>query len=140
MRKTILLYGAVMAALVGVLKYFEYSYLVKDLSAEVYAGVIALLFTGLGGWMGWRLTHRALPPPNANFQFDESRLQPLGISKREYEVLVLIAQGCSNREIAEKLFVSTHTIKSHSSSLFSKLNARRRTEAIKKAKELWLIP
>jgi ATP/maltotriose-dependent transcriptional regulator MalT len=67
-------------------------------------------------------------------------LETHGISKREYEVLILIAQGLSNREIAEKLFVSTHTVKSHSSSLFAKLDVRRRTEAIKKAKDLWIIP
>lgn len=140
MRKTILLYGGSMAVLIGVLKYTEYSFFVKDLAAEAYAGILALFFTILGGWIGWKLTHRKNPLPNPDFRFDESRLAPLGISKKEYEVLLLIAQGLSNREIAEKLFVSTHTIKSHSSSLFAKLDVRRRTEAIKKAKELMLIP
>jgi DNA-binding CsgD family transcriptional regulator len=140
MRKTILLYGIAMAILVSALKFVEYSFFVKDLAAEVYVGIIALFFTVLGGWIGWKLTHRTLPPPNPDFRFDELRLEPFGISKREYEVLLLIAQGLSNREIAEKLFVSTHTVKSHSSSLFAKLDVRRRTEAIKKAKELWLIP
>lgn len=139
MRKTILLYGGAMAVLIGALKIIEYSYLVKDLAAEAYAGILAVFFTILGGWIGWKLTHRKIPLPNPDFRFDEARLAPLGISKREYEVLTLIAQGLSNREIADKLYVSTHTVKSHSSSLFMKLGVRRRTEAVKRGKELWLI-
>ncbi|MFA6456480.1 MAG: LuxR C-terminal-related transcriptional regulator [Bacteroidota bacterium] len=140
MRKTILLYGGAMAAMIGLLKYFEYSFLVKDLSAEMYIGTIALIFTALGIWAGRRLTRPKVILTNPNFTFDPQRLEHLGISKREYEVLELIAQGISNREIAEKLFISLPTVKSHSSNLFLKLNVRRRTEALKKAKELMLLP
>ncbi|MDZ7343234.1 MAG: response regulator transcription factor, partial [candidate division KSB1 bacterium] len=71
---------------------------------------------------------------------NEPELQRLGISKREYEVLELIAQGLSNQEIAKKLFISLNTVKTHSSNLFLKLDARRRTEAIRRAKELRLLP
>ncbi|MDP1677830.1 MAG: LuxR C-terminal-related transcriptional regulator [Bacteroidota bacterium] len=140
MRKTILLYGGAMAILVGILKYVDYRFFVKDLSVEFYIGVVALMFTILGVWVGRQLTRKKIVTVDPNFSLNESNLEKLGISKRELEVLELIAQGMSNQEIADKLFVSPHTVKSHSSNLFVKLNARRRTEAIKKAKELMLLP
>lgn len=140
MRKIILLYGGAMAVLVGVLKYFEYSFFVKDLSIEIYIGAIALLFTALGIWAGRKLTRTKVIVTDPNFVLDSQQLERLGISNREYEVLQLIAEGMSNQEIAEKLFLSLPTVKTHSSNLFLKLNVRRRTEAIKKAKELMLLP
>ena len=99
-----------------------------------------MLFTGLGIWAGLKLTRRKVVIATPDFQRNEPELQRLGISKREYEVLELIAQGLSNQEIAEKLFVSLNTVKTHSSNLFMKLEARRRTEAIRRAKELRLLP
>jgi two-component system, NarL family, response regulator LiaR len=140
MRKTILLYGIAMAALTGVLKFIEYRFLVRDLSLEFYIGVVAVLFTGIGVWVGLRLTRRKVVIAAPEFKLNEPELQRLGISKREYEVLELIAQGLSNQEIAEKLFVSLNTVKTHSSNLFMKLDARRRTQAIHRAKELGLLP
>jgi DNA-binding NarL/FixJ family response regulator len=140
MRKTVLLYGVAMAALIGFLKAIEYRYFVRDLSLEVYLGVVAALFTGLGVWAGLRITRRKVIVVSADFQRNDQELQRLGISKREYEVLELIAQGLSNQEIAEKLFVSLNTVKTHSSNLFMKLDARRRTQAVLRAKELGLLP
>ncbi len=140
MKKTILLYGIAMAALIGLLKYFEYRFFIKDLSTEFYAGAVALLFTVLGIWAGRKLTRVKVVVTDPNFVLNTEELQRLGISKREYEVLELIAQGFSTKEIAEKLFVSTSTIETHSSNLFMKLNARRRTQAIQRAKELQLLP
>ena len=129
-----------MALLFGLLKFVEYRFYVRDLSTEFYVGIVALMFTILGGWIGWKLTRRTSVVIDSTFAVDESQLQKLGISKREYEVLGLIAEGLSNREISERLFVSPNTVKTHSSNLFSKLNARRRTEAVKRAKELMLLP
>jgi NarL family two-component system response regulator LiaR len=144
MWKTILIYGLAMAVLLGLLKYFEYQYLVRDLPLEFYIGVIALLFTTLGVWAGLKLTLpkviREVVETNKPFRLDEANLEKLGISRREYEVLELIAAGCSNQEIAEKLFVSTSTVKTHVSNVLAKLDARRRTQAIQRAKELSLIP
>jgi NarL family two-component system response regulator LiaR len=145
MRKTVLLYGVAMAALIGFLKLIEYRYFVRDMSLEVYLGVVATLFTALGVWAGQRLTRRKVVIVNPDFQRpdfqrNDQELQRLGISKREYEVLELIAQGLSNQEIAEKLFVSLNTVKTHSSNLFLKLDARRRTQAVLRAKELGLLP
>ncbi len=140
MRKTILIYGVAMAALTGILKFIEYRYFVRDLSLEFYLGAVAVLFTAVGVWAGLRLTRRKVIVANPDFKLNEAEFQRLGISKREYEVLELIAQGLSNQEIADKLFVSLNTVKTHSSNLFIKLEVRRRTQAVRRAKELGLLP
>jgi two-component system, NarL family, response regulator LiaR len=140
MRRTILIYGVALAALTGILKFIEYRYFVRDLSLEFYLGVVAILFAGLGVWAGLRLTRRKVVIANPDFKLNEPELQRLGISKREYEVLELMAQGLSNQEIADKLFVSLNTVKTHSSNLFMKLDARRRTQAVRRAKEFGLLP
>ncbi len=140
MRRTILLYGLAMAAMIGLLKFLEYRYVVRDYTLEFYIGAVAVIFALLGVWAGRRLTRVQAATRDPNFCIDRATLDRLGISPREYEVLELIAHGLSNREIADRLFVSPNTVKTHSSSLFSKLNARRRTEAVRRAKELRLLP
>lgn len=140
MRKTILLYGIAMAVLIGLLKSVEYRFLVRDISTEMMVGIVAVMFAVLGVWAGRRLTRTRVVVSYPDFTVDEKQMDRLGISKREYEVLELISQGLSNREIAEKLFVSLSTVKTHSSNLFAKLDARRRTQAIQRAKELRLLP
>jgi len=139
-KRTILLYGLAMAALVFLLKYLEYQLIVRDLSIEFYVGIVALFFTALGIWAGLKLTQKRIVLMGPEFILNQSELQRIGISKREHEVLELMAKGLSNQEIADKLFVSLNTIKTHSSNLFLKLEVSRRTQAIKKAKELGLIP
>jgi two-component system, NarL family, response regulator LiaR len=139
-KKTILFYGLAMAILIFALKYLEYRLFIRDLSMEFYIGIVAVLFTGLGIWTGLRLTRRKVVLVGPDFVFNELEFQKLGISKREHEVLELMAQGFSNQEIADKLFVSLNTIKTHSSNLFLKLEVSRRTQAVQKAKSLRLIP
>jgi NarL family two-component system response regulator LiaR len=137
MKRTILVYGLSLAALIFLLKFIEYRFLVRDLSLEFYIGAIAIFFTVLGVWAGLKLTKKkTIIITNPAFQFDQSRMDSLGISKREYEVLELMAKGLSNQEIADKLFVSLNTIKTHSSNLFLKLEVSRRTQAVQKAKEV----
>ena|SRR5579859_6588406 len=139
MKRTIFFYGLAMAILIFTLKYLEYRLFVRDLSTEVYVGIIVILFTSLGVWVGIRLTRRKVAISGTPFVYNEALLQRLGISKREQEVLELVARGHSNQEIAEKLFVSLNTVKTHLSNLFMKLEVSRRTQAIRKAKELRLI-
>lgn len=142
-KKSIVLYGIAMAALIGLLKFVEYRFLVRDLSLELYIATVAVIFIGLGIWVGKRLSRTKsdqLATRAAVATTDEATLKQVGITKREYEVLGLIAEGLSNQEIAERLFVSTSTIKTHTSNLFIKLDASRRTQAIQKAKELGLLP
>lgn len=137
---TILIYGIALAVLVLALKFFQYRFLLRDLSVEVYVGLVALLFTAFGIWVGSKLLGRtAQDTAKAPGRVDEEALRRTGISERELEVLVLMAQGLSNQEIADRLFVSLATVKSHASSLFGKLDVRRRTEAVHKAKSLGLI-
>ena len=139
MWRTILIYGIAMAALFVLLKFVEYNYFVRNIPLEIYIGIIAIGFAVLGTWAGRKLAKPKVIKISPDFEVDEKEIERLGISKREYEVLELIAAGLSNQEIAEKLFVSGSTVKTHTSNLFSKLDARRRTQAVQIAKELRLI-
>jgi DNA-binding NarL/FixJ family response regulator len=122
------------------LKLIEYKYFVRDIPLEFYIGVVAIMFTGIGIWAGLRLTRPKIVEVSGPFERDDASLKRTGISKREYEVLELISAGLSNQEIAEKLFVSTSTVKTHVSNVLGKLDANRRTEAIARAKKLRIIP
>ena len=142
MKKTILLYGFFLAVLTGILNFIEYRFLVRDLSVEFYVGAVAVFFTAFGIWMGLKLTN-GKPPETEPILPSAADIDKLltqhGISKREHEVLTLIAQGYSNQEIAEQLFVSLNTVKTHSSNLFVKLKVKRRTQAVQRAKLLGLL-
>ncbi len=140
MKRTVILYGLALAVFVFVLKFLEYRLIIRDLTIEFYVGAVALIFTGVGIWAGLKLTRKHVVMVGPEFVLNEIELQRLGISKREHEVLGLMAQGFSNQQIADKLFVSLNTIKTHSSNLFLKLEVSRRTQAVQKAKELRLIP
>ncbi|MBV9217338.1 MAG: response regulator transcription factor [Acidobacteria bacterium] len=142
MKKTIFIYGISMAALVGLLKLVEFKYFVRDIPLEFYIGIVAVMFTAIGIWAGLRLTRPRVVEVevNAPFERDDDAVRKLGISKRESEVLDLIAAGLSNQDIAERLFVSNSTVKTHVSNVLAKLDASRRTEAIARAKELRIIP
>jgi DNA-binding CsgD family transcriptional regulator len=154
MKKTVLLYGVVGGVLIAALKLVEYRFLVLEHSLEIYGGIVALLFAALGIWLGLKLTRtketvviKEVPVPvevpvstSGPFAVNTARLEQLGITPRELEILEAIAAGLSTREIAGKLFVSENTVKTHSSRLFDKLNAKRRTQAVQIAKEAGLIP
>lgn len=148
MWKKVIIYGVVLGFLIMGLKFVEYRFLIKSNSFEVYAGLIALLFTIVGIWAGSKMIRKkevlvvkeVLVQPTENFVVNENNLKQLGISKRELEVLLLMAQGLSNQEVADKLFVSLNTVKTHSSKLFEKLNVQRRTQAVQEAKKLGLVP
>lgn len=141
MNRTIILYGLALAALLFLLQWLQFRFIVRDLSLEFYLGVVAVVFTAVGIWAGLRLTKpKTKFIVQTDFSFNEAECNRLGVSKRELEVLHLMAQGFSNQEIADKLFVSLNTIKTHSSNLFLKLEVKRRTQAIQRSKELMLIP
>ena len=148
MKKTILLYGTLGGILIAVLKLVEYRFLVVEHSLEIYGGIVAALFAALGIWLGLKLTRtretvvvREVPVPTRGpFVRNAASQQQLGITPREMEILELIAAGLSNREIAERIYVSENTVKTHAASVFEKLSARRRTQAVQLAKEAGLIP
>ncbi len=140
MLRTVITYGFALSVLFGVLKYVEYNYFFRILPLETYIGIIAVIFASLGIWAGRRLRILpAIPAETQHSPVEKPRIEQAGISKREYEVLELIALGLSNQEIADRLFVSTSTVKTHISNLYSKLGVKRRTEALRRAKELQLI-
>ncbi|WKZ60415.1 MAG: LuxR C-terminal-related transcriptional regulator [Cyclobacteriaceae bacterium] len=143
MKRIILIYSLVLALAIFLLKTLEYRYLFRQLSVEIYIGIIVVLFTLLGIWMGQKITRKKkvfVTPQSGEFKVNERILLETGISKREHEVLELMAKGLTNQEIADKLFVSLNTVKTHTANLFVKLEAKRRTQAIQRAKELQLIP
>lgn len=137
--KVILLYGILLALLGFFLAALKYNFLIRELAIEFYVGIVALAFTSLGIWMGSKLV-RKKSVEYEPFVFNEAARQELGITAREIEVLQLMSGGHSNQEIAEQLFLSLHTVKTHVSRLLSKLDATRRTDAIRKARSLQLIP
>ncbi|MEQ1517315.1 MAG: response regulator transcription factor [Usitatibacteraceae bacterium] len=148
MRKHALLYGVLGGLLIAGLKLIEYRWLVVEHSIEIYGALVAMVFAAFGIWLGLRLTRHKetivvreveVPAP-VEFVRDEKRVASLGITPRELDILVLMAEGLSNKEIAARVFVSENTVKTHSSRVFDKLGARRRTQAVQLGKELRLIP
>lgn len=142
MKRIVLLYAVALALLIWLLKWLEFRFLVRDLSLEIYLTILAVFFTALGIWAGLKLTRKKIVTITLgqDFILNDAELNKLGISKREHEVLEWMAKGLSNQEIADKLFVSLNTVKTHTSNLFLKLEVSRRTQAIQKAKQLRLIP
>lgn len=155
--RDILIYGVCGGILITILRLMEYHFLVVEHSVEIYGALIAALFAGIGIWLGVTLTRKnpnvdlkkevsaptgkEVPGPVAGpFVVDEARMKALGLTPREVEILGLIASGMSNREIAARLFVSENTVKTHSSRLFDKLGAKRRTQAVQFGKAAGLIP
>jgi NarL family two-component system response regulator LiaR len=155
--KHIIIYGLALALLLLLLKWLEWRFIVLDRAVEIYSGAIAVLFTGLGIWLAVKLARpkwktvivekevfvtAAAVTPNAvtpTAAIDEKEVDRLGISPRELEVLQLMAEGLSNQEIAGRIFVSLNTVKTHTANLFVKLDVRRRTQAVEKARKLNLI-
>ena len=145
--RQVILYGISLALLLFVLKWLELRFLIIDHIIEIYVGAIALLFTGLGIWLARKLTSPKVETrivevyvtAGDEFAVNEPERLRLGISQRELEVLQLVAEGLSNQEVAERLFVSLNTVKTHSSRIFEKLEVRNRTQAVERARRLRLI-
>ncbi len=148
--KQTILYGVSLAILLFLLRWLEFRFIILEHSFEIYAGAIAVLFTVLGIWLALQLNKPRvltkivekevyIATPTI-FVLNENALSELGISTRELEVLQLMAVGKSNQEIADNLFVSLNTIKTHSSRLFEKMEVKRRTQAIELGKKLSIIP
>jgi two-component system, NarL family, response regulator LiaR len=145
----LILYGLAMAALMFLLKWLELRLIIFNHAFEIYVGAIAVIFTALGIWLALKLSKPKIETivvekevfvRNGSFLLNEQALNDLNLSKRELEVLQLMAEGLSNHEIAQRLYVSLSTIKTHSRNLFDKLGVARRTQAIDKAKKLFIIP
>jgi two-component system, NarL family, response regulator LiaR len=160
MKRHVLIFGLVGGLLIAILQYTEYRFVIIEHSVELYGALVAVLFSTFGIWLGLRITRNretiretivvreVLVPAEAPTPFipstdpfapDETQKQILGITARELEILTLVAHGFSNREIATQLFVSENTVKTHCARAFDKLGAARRTQAVRRAKELGLL-
>ena len=148
--KATIVYSICLALLLFLLKWLELRFIIFDYSLEIYIGSIAFIFTALGIWLALKLSKPKIETVvvekevyinrNENFVLNESLVAKLELSKRELEILGLMAEGNSNQEIANRIFVSLSTVKTHNQNLFEKLEVKRRTQAIEKAKRLHLIP
>ena len=161
--KAIIFYGISLALLLFLLKWLELRFIIFDHSFEIYIGIIAVIFTALGIWLALNLSKPKIetvvieklvlnevgvyvnreegePDRQEGFVLDAVQIAQLEISKRELEILGLMAQGHSNQEIASKLFVSLSTVKTHIQNLFEKLDVKRRTQAVEKARRLNILP
>ncbi len=146
-RGHVVLYGLLGGVLIAGLRFVEYRWLVVQHSVEIYGGLVAAIFATLGVWLGLRLARppavvirEVVVPAPAQFIRDAARVEALGLTRRELEILELIAAGLSTREIAGRLFVSENTVKTHASRVFDKLGARRRTQAVQLGQQWRLIP
>ncbi|MDF2431138.1 MAG: hypothetical protein JWP44_769 [Mucilaginibacter sp.] len=148
--KQIIIYGIALAMIILLLKWLEIRYILADQQMETYAGLIAVIFTALGVWLALKLRKpkvetvivekQILLADRANFVLNEHEIKRLNLSKRELEVLQLMAEGLSNQEIASRLFLSLNTVKTHSAQIFEKMEVKRRTQAVDVGKKLSLIP
>lgn len=147
--RQIIIYGLALAVIISLIRWLEISYTLADDQVDIYLGIIALLFTGLGVWLAIRLRKpkletvivekEVLLAPRSEFVLNENELKRLNLSRRELEVLQWMAAGLSNQEIADKLFVSVNTVKTHTTQLFEKMEVKRRTQAVDLGKKLGLI-
>ncbi|TWR31461.1 response regulator transcription factor [Mucilaginibacter pallidiroseus] len=148
--RSLIIYGFSLALLMVLLKWLEWKFIITDHAVELYAGLIAAVFLGVGVWLTKKLSkpkqqtvyvdREIVVRPTDDFVFNDAEFSRLGLSRREVEVLQLIASGASNQQIADELYVSVNTVKTHTSRLFEKLNVKRRTQAVDMGKKLSIIP
>jgi DNA-binding CsgD family transcriptional regulator len=139
MFKVILRFGLIIAALLILFQLSKMSLFIPEMSQDLTMGLVGAAFIGLGVYLGLKFRKVEIVEVGPVIEIDHDRIQSLGLTEREMEVLKHIAEGCSNVEIGEKLFVSENTIKTHVSNLFVKLDVKRRTQAVTRAKELRII-
>ena len=137
MARTIIFYALALALGTALLQWLEYRYVTRAFSAEIYIALLACGFVGLGVWAGRKLTPR---PAREGFARNEAAIRSLGLSRRECEILGLLASGQSNKEMARTLSISPNTVKTHLARVYEKLEVERRVQAIEKARWLALIP
>ena len=152
MKNAVLIYGISAGILIAALRFAEYRFLVVEHSVEIYGGLVAAIFAGLGVWLGLTITRKEVvkeevivvkevpAAAGAPFAVNEDRLRELAITPRELEVLGLLAQGLSAKEMAAALFVSENTVKTHTARLFDKLGVNRRIKAVDAGRTFGLIP
>jgi ATP/maltotriose-dependent transcriptional regulator MalT len=153
----LLVYAVAAGLVVAALRFVDYRFMVVEHSAAIYGAIVAALFAGVGLWLGRGLVRERIvtremrvevpvevkvqaPASGAAFVLNQTKADELELTRRELEVLQLMAEGLSNKQMADRLFISENTVKTHCSRLFDKLGAGRRTEAVQVARRWSLIP
>ncbi len=150
--RDVLIYGLSGGLLIGALRFVEYRFLVIEHSFEIYGAIIAALFAAVGIWLGLTITKEKIvvkqvevpfevrvPVPAGPFVLNAAKVEELGLTPRELEILSLIAEGLSTKQMAERIFVSENTVKTHCSRVFDKLGVNRRTQAVQVGKQLGIL-
>ena len=143
--KHLAIYGACGGLLIVAMRFVEYRFLVVEHAFEIYGALIAAAFAAAGIWLGLAITRKEIVvkevpvPATEPFVADTARIDALGLTPRELEVLQLIAEGLSTKEMADRLFVSENTVKTHTGRVLEKLGASRRTQAVQLAKRQRII-
>lgn len=137
MKKPVVIAAVLLAVIMFCLKVLEFGYFNRSIRSEIYIGIIVSASVLIGVWLGREFLSRK----NREFNevvdvFDTDRLRAFGLSKREVEILTLIEKGHSNQQIADEMFISLSTVKSHTTNLYSKLDVKNRVQAIQRAKSL----
>lgn len=147
--RQVVFYAISLAFLLALLRWLEVRFLIMTNTFEVYGTGIAIIFSGLGIWLATkfskpkietRIVEKEIIKPGNEFKFNQSFFDELRLSRRELEVLQLMSEGLSNQEIADRLYVSLNTVKTHNTRLFEKMDVKRRTQAIEIGKKMALIP
>jgi DNA-binding NarL/FixJ family response regulator len=137
MKRTVWIYGLLLGVLVVALKMLEYKWLVRDLSWQASLALVALGFMALGIWFSRRFFQPTKPQP---FTVNQAAIKALGLSEKELAVLSKLAEGLSNQQIADALYVSVNTVKTHLKNAFAKLEVNSRVQAINQLKALQIVP
>ena len=138
MKRSLLLYGAASALIMILMKALEYRYFLRKLDLEIYISLVSIICLSVGVWLGIQLVGYTQRPSSFSLGQPSTKLEEI-LSSRESEVLVLMAAGYSNQEIADQLHISIHTVKTHTTNLFAKLSVKRRTQAVIRAREMGLL-
>lgn len=133
-KKSYLIYGMLMGVLLLLLQVLHYKAMIRDIQLELFGGVVATVFMGLGVWLGLQWVK-----VKEQRKADLSKARASHLSDRELAVLTLLAEGLSNQEIADRLFVSLNTVKTHLSNVYMKLSVTRRTQAVQKAQQMGIL-
>jgi len=134
-----LVFGVIMAVFAVILNYLEFQYFLGHMDEKIYSALLAIIFTATGIWIGAKIVKTKTRENPSSPKLNELKANDFELNDREFEVLQLIAQGHSNREIANQLFLALPTVKTHASNLYLKLEVRSRTQAVHKARSLDLI-
>lgn len=144
MRPIIIGFGLLILCLLILFRIAEVNFIQGDVKLEIIVAIAAVIFFFAGIYFNdqsarKRAAQQPVAPPNPGSVINYEEIKKAGLTQREHDVLVKMAEGMSNQEIGAALFLSESTIKTHVSNILFKLDAKRRTQAIQIAKQRRIV-